>query len=62
MISVEVTIRVKSIEWGDKFQTWAGSQEPVYPGVDGAVTYELRYHRTEAELAELKAKGVEVET
>jgi hypothetical protein len=56
---VEVTIRVKTIEWGDQFLLWRQENTPVYPGVDGAIRYELKFYRTDDEMKALKAQGIE---
>ena len=51
---MRVTIRVKCIEWGDRFQLWTGPEEkPVYPDVDGAIRYEIKYYRTEEEIKKI---------
>jgi hypothetical protein len=53
---VKVTIRVKAIEWGDQFLKWSNG-ESVYPGVDGAVRYEMKFVRTPEEIAKIEAQG-----
>jgi hypothetical protein len=55
---MRITIRVKSIEWGDNITGYVWSDgTSMYKGVDGAVRYELRFYRTEQEMADLKARG-----
>jgi hypothetical protein len=56
-----VTIRVKAIEWGDRFLKWYQEERPVYPGVDGAVRYELKFYRTKEEVDAILARGDTIE-
>ena len=58
---MRVTIRVKAIEWGDQFLLWSNEDKPVYPGVDGAVRYELKFYRTDEEIAEIRKTSPDFE-
>ena len=56
---VSASIKVKKIWFNDRFLCWHRTdeiEEPVYPGVDGAVQYEVKIFYTEEEQAKrLKA-------